>query len=940
MIIFAPSTLNAAQAARYYLGELGTSRAGYYLEPESHGRWGGKGSQRLELKGPVSRDAFGRLTRNLHPKTNKRLTPRTKRERRVGQDISFHVPKSVSVLWAMNRDPKIVTAIRQAAEDTLHLMEERTAARVRKGGADEDRFTGELTWASFTHMTARPSKDHPTPDPLLHVHAFVFNHTFDPVDDHYKAVQLGLIREETPFYQAVFHSQVSKSISDLGYGLSRTGDMGYEVTAVTPGVNPGVARRFSSRTREIEAKAKELGITDPTQKSTLGARTRRAKAKNLTLEQLRGRWKAMLKPKEWLTIRQAKKIEGDTPLMSRDCTTYAIDHSFERDAVVRRRQLLTDALKHGMGSVSLAQIEDSLNTNPWLGYTDELKREFLTTRQLLDEERDLLAFVRKGKHTREPLGDPRKIDRQVDGLELNDQQLAAVHAVVDSRNRVEVLTGSAGVGKTMLFKAIRKSVESKGRSILALAPTAEASRGVLRDVGFTNAETVAKFLQDEKLQEQYFRGVIWVDEASMLGTRQLGRVFEVAKRINARILLSGDLRQHGAVERGEPFALLDRFAGLKPISVKRVMRQKGIYREAVEALSAGRVMDGYERLNKLNAIVELDGRNRYQALAKEYTHALDNGRSVLAVSPTHAESAKVNAAVRTSLQKTGHIDKEEHAVTVNRTLQWTKAQKQVSNIYQPGHRVFFHKPAPGIKAGARMQVDKADAKSVRVQAKDGKQHTLPLKHADRFSVYERVDLPLAKGELVRITQNTKTQDGKKLNNGSLYQVHDVSDDGTVRLMPRKAGRRTKPITLNSDALHLAYGYCGTSHASQGKTVDRVLVAQASTSGKAASTEQFYVSISRAREEVRVFTDDKHALLRHVHKSSLGLSATGLAAEGKLKPRPRNRHRGIAWTHHLQRVRRLKLWRQRTAERIRQKMKPRTRLKPRTPQRGLGHERER
>lgn len=73
----------------------------------------------------------------------------------------------------------------------------------------------------------------------------------------------------------------------------------------------------------------------------------------------------------------------------------------------------------------------------------------------------------------------------------------------------------------------------------------------------------------------------------------------------------------------------------------------------------------------------------------------------------------------------------------------------------------------------------------------------------------------------------------------------------------------------------APGYVVTSHASQGKTVDRVFVAQGRVSFPASSREQFYVSASRAREQVSIYTEDKEELLDAVSRSDERLTATDL-----------------------------------------------------------------
>jgi ATP-dependent exoDNAse (exonuclease V) alpha subunit len=72
--------------------------------------------------------------------------------------------------------------------------------------------------------------------------------------------------------------------------------------------------------------------------------------------------------------------------------------------------------------------------------------------------------------------------------------------------------------------------------------------------------------------------------------------------------------------------------------------------------------------------------------------------------------------------------------------------------------------------------------------------------------------------------------------------------------------------------HVAHGYVVTSHASQGKTVDKVLIGQSSLSLPASGREQFYVSVSRGREQALVFTDDKEALVGAVGRGTEKLTA--------------------------------------------------------------------
>ena len=129
------------------------------------GEWIGLGAERLGLSGKVRADDFLRLCENQHPSTGETLTQRlntTRTEggenaanRRIFYDFTFSPPKSVSLAGFLGKDERILEAHARAVRSALQEFEAFAATRVRIGGAQNDRLTGNFAAALFTHDTSR-----------------------------------------------------------------------------------------------------------------------------------------------------------------------------------------------------------------------------------------------------------------------------------------------------------------------------------------------------------------------------------------------------------------------------------------------------------------------------------------------------------------------------------------------------------------------------------------------------------------------------------------------------------------------------------------------------------------------------------------------------------------------------------------------------------------
>jgi conjugative relaxase-like TrwC/TraI family protein len=848
---------SANSAKSYY------ATADYYSEgKEIVGLWGGKGASRLGLEGTVDKFSFERLCDNLDPMTGKPLTVRTRSERTVGYDFTFSVPKSVSLLYAMSGDQDILGAFRGAVDETMREIEAEMKTRVRKGGKDEDRATGNMVWAAFIHTTSRPVEG--VPDPQLHAHVFVLNSSFDEQEKRWKAGQFRELKRDAPYFQAAFRVRLAGRLQDLGFGIERKRD-DFELA----GIPKDVLKRFSRRTALIEKVAKEKGITNPDRKGELGAETRERKESALSWEALRKEWNGRLTDHErrmLAAVHRRERAVARPECGEAASVDHGILHSFVREAVVPERKLVTEALKCGIGAVTVEGVTREVSKRPLIR-SEVAGRKMATTKEMLALESKLIDFARQGRGRCRPLGDA---NRPITRARFNEGQKAAVRHVLGSRDKVIIIGGRAGTGKTTLEQEIGEALAEAGRPVVALAQSVKASREVLREqAGFANADTVARFLKDEQMQESARGGVILVDEASQLGTRDMHHLFDLAERLSARVVLVGDRKQHRSVTAGEPLKLLEQRAGLPVAEVTEILRQEGDYKKAAQALSEGRTEEGFKELDKLRWIKQVPDEDRFKQLAAAYLSAAaekkrdGKPKSALIVSPTHAEANRITDAVRAGLKAQGKLSKER-MVEAWTPAHLTEAQKTDATEYEPGDLLQFHQNAPGFKKGSRLIV----SEGIKV----------PTELAKRFDVYRPTQFALAVGDRVRVTAGGKTTVGKRFSTGSLLTVKGFTKKGDIVVGDGRV--------IDRDFGHLAHGYVITSHASQGVTVDKVFVGMSSESFPATYQRTGYVALTRGREQAQIFTDDRNELLKAISRPDDPLSATELS-ESTQKPTARN-----------------------------------------------------
>lgn len=844
------------------------------------GTWNGQAAERLNLNKQVHRDDFEKLCNNIHPDTDERLTSRTVKNRTVAEDWTFSVPKSVSIQHAITGDEDIIKAMEGAVKDTMTEIERDTETRVRKDGVYENRRTGNLVWAAYTHDDSRPvereinGKKIHLPDPQLHQHVVIMNATFDEQEGEWKAVQFRNMVGSIPYYREVFGSRLAGRLQECGYKLERT-SQNFEIA----GYSRSTIEKFSNRTALIEEIAKEKGITDAAAKAELGAKTRTNKRKGLNGEQLRQFRLSQLDEQELAVIRNAKSIadageKKKDVVAAREAVDFAIEHGLARKSVVDHRELVKHALKKGKVSTTKEEIEFAIAGHEKLRSRETENGRIYTNVEAHIEEKKLIAEARIGKGKHRPINS----DYEIKNNSLSEEQTKVVKHVLNSTDFITMVNARAGTGKTWSMKEVYQGAKEAGKPFSAFAPSSEASRRVQREDGFKDATTIAELLVNEKRQTEIQNGIIWIDEAGMVGNATLNRTINLAKKHNARILLTGDTRQHNSVERGDAMRILEKYGQIQAATITKNHRQKSEkYREAVEALSKGKMEDGYTQLDRMGAIKESDDLvDVAENVANEYVEAVTSGEKTIVVATTHLQGEWATKRIRDKLREKGQISKEEKTFSVLKNLNLDDAQKKDRIYYQAGNWVEFHQNIKGgFKRGSRHEVEGfgQDGSILVNPGKKGTAKPLPLNEAGKFSVFEKTALHLSEGDQIRISKSGSTIDKHRLENGDLMKVTGFDENGNIKAW---TGRKT--VTLGRDFGHLTHGYTMTSQKSQGKTVNKVIIMQGSVSGKASSMEQFYVSASRGKFSISVHTDDKEQLLHNIKLSSRRMTAMEVVSE--------------------------------------------------------------
>jgi len=883
--------LSAGKLENYHRQEFTSPDQSYWSQGQSvQGEWHGQLAEKYGLAGAVGAEEFHRLSEGQHPQTGEQLVQHRQSfeyqnadgktvksvEHRAGWDATFSAPKSVSLTALVGGDDRVRMAHRDAVGVALNELERYTQARM--GGNRPAESTGQFIVAKFEHDTSRPVDGYAAPQ--LHTHAVIFNVT-ERGDGTSRALQERGFFESQQFATAVYQSELTFKLRELGYEI----EPGRSGAPEIKGYSQEYLDASSQRQNQILEHMQQNGLSGYEAAEISAHATRDKKQIQSPTEVLSAHRRlasefgnqpdrVVAEARERSRERTMEHAPEKTQQAAREAVTFARERSFEREAVTDERALFRDALRRGMGETTYGQVRASVEARLASGefqlisgQKHDTARQF-TTAETIHAEKEVLRRMHEGQSRAEQIMPIQQaVAHTAQYPHLNTAQRTAAEEILTSRDVVQGLQGSAGVGKTTALKTVREAAEQRGYVVEGFAPTSRAAHQ-LRDVGIS-ADTLQGFLARSK-QPTPERHLYMVDESSLASTKQV-RDFLQKLDPGDRVLFIGDTRQHQGVEAGKPFEQLQQ-AGMKTAKLDQIVRQKDPeLLRAVEHLSRGEVAEGIALLEQQGRVTEIsDPQKRIASIARNYA---DSSGNTIIVSPDNASRREINQAVRSELQERGLVESENHPMRVLASRSdMTGADRAWAARYEVGDVLHYQRGSTAIgiepRSYARVVSTAPKANSLTVEKPDGQQITYDPSRLRGISAYREIERDFAIGDRLQFTAPNKELG---VANRDLGTVQEIGESGKMTV--RMDGDKDRTVTFNADEMrHFDHGYAVTSHSSQGLTSERVLVnMDTNVHPELISTRFAYVSVSRASQDAQIFTNDAstlaESLSRDVSKAS-------------------------------------------------------------------------
>lgn len=666
----------------YYLAQV-VSAEDYYVERgEAPGVWDGALARELELGGRVEAADLRAVLAGRHPETGELLASHPARKV-AGFDLAFRAPKSVSLAWGLAQDAEVAEQVREAHRAAVGAALgylEREAGFTRRGAGGSERVAGTgLAAAAFEHRTSREG------DPLLHTHVVVANLVQTADDGVWRTLDSRALYRHAKTAGVLYQAQLRHELT------TRLGMAWQPVVnghADLEGFDRRLIEAFSQRRAQIVERLDELGMDSPAAAQIASWSTRKPKDLQAPEVELRERWAEQardlgfdpsrvtdllhqVRSDRWQLPVDGHALEELSELLAGEEGLTARSASFaRRDAVqavaaalpaggtVGEVEALTDRLL-GDGRVVAVGPGTQLSLFERTPTDSDDPIRFTTTELLTTETSAIArALARRGEQA--ATVDPSRVERVIRRHgELGDDQAAMVRRLCTSGAGVEVVVGKAGSGKTHALAVAHEAWTSQDVRVVGCSLAARAARG-LQDASGVPSTTLHRLLAacDDAAPGSPLPpgGVVIVDEAGMVGTRQLARLLTHAQQQGTKVVLVGDPAQLAEIDAGGLFrGLCNRLPTVELIENRR--QSTGWERATVDELRRGRTraaLAAYADHGRLTVTApdELTGKvlEHWQQLADR-----DGAESVVMIARTRRQVEQLNRAARQRRLDAGHL---------------------------------------------------------------------------------------------------------------------------------------------------------------------------------------------------------------------------------------------------------------------------------------------
>jgi len=405
----------------------------------------------------------------------------------------------------------------------------------------------------------------------------------------------------------------------------------------------------------------------------------------------------------------------------------ALDAITRNQATFTRRDLAMFVHRHSDGAEQFDRAMSAVQTSPHilaLGQ-DGRKEERFTSREMIEVEARLqrasaLMAERELHRVREGDREGALAAARERGLELSGEQRAAFDHVTDRRD-LGIVVGYAGTGKSAMLGVAREAWEDAGFEVRGAALSGIAAENLEAGSGIpsrTIASLEHQWGQGRELLTS--RDVLVIDEAGMIGSRQLERVFGAAERAGAKLVLVGDPQQLQAIEAGAAFrAIHERHGGVEITDIRR--QRDDWQREATRRLATGRTGEALEAYGEHGMVHAAETREAARGdLVDRWDRdrLAEPDRSRIMLTHTNDEVRLLNLAARGRLREAGALG-DDVEITAGRG----------ERSFAEGDRVMFLKNERSlrVKNGTLGEVEQVSPDRMAVRLDDSRSVAFDLK---------------------------------------------------------------------------------------------------------------------------------------------------------------------------------------------------------------------